>query len=581
MLKPRHHPHATRLALALAAGLLLAPAAGRAAAPRDELLRLVPADVSFGFLAQGLRAKAKALQDSPFAVQFAAMPAGKALLSSPELVKFATAEAKMFDALKVSAAQLRDEVFGDAIVFAYRAGPPGRPNEEMGIILTWARDPQLLAALLERLTEIQKKSGEVSEVREVEYQGRTYFRRVKPKAKDGDEFYFLRGNVLAFSGQEAMIRAAIDLDKSAPPAEKEVPPLAQNLRKLAVERAIMVWWLNPRSFDAALGQRAKSADTKAERAFLDEFLAYWKALDGAALFTSLDGELELGLSVRLRREDLPPNARQLLKSAGQPSALWQVIPEDALFAVAGRVEVVAFVQSLAGFLAPDARQALRTAVETKLAPVFGRDALPSLAAGLGPDWAFWMMHPHTQAEGWFPQLMAAVRIRAGADGTAAEEAFINALSFAAWLVRYRHPQIALKKAVQDKTEIRFLSNDKGFPPGFRPAYAVKGGYLLLSGSPETIRRFTPPANVAPKETAEVPLLRISFAEWRKYLKANRKPVVDFLASGNGAKPDEVGRKLDTLLANLEGFDRLEIAERVHPDQATIVFRLKTAQPLRK
>ena len=79
--------------------------------------------------------------------------------------------------------QLRDDILGDAIVAAYRPGPPGKPDEEQGILLLRARNATLLASLIDRFNEAQKKSGDLIKLEEREYQGVKYYLRVDARTR--------------------------------------------------------------------------------------------------------------------------------------------------------------------------------------------------------------------------------------------------------------------------------------------------------------------------------------------------------------------------------------------------------------
>src|SRR2546430_7288658 len=132
-----------RCFFAVAAALILVVPV-RAASPRDELLRLVPEDVAFCLLVEDLRDHAAAFLRSPFHEQFAASPFAASLLASPELHKLAEVAGVLRRHLQIDVNQLRDDVLGDAIVFAYRPGPPGQPEREQGLFLLYARDPRQL-----------------------------------------------------------------------------------------------------------------------------------------------------------------------------------------------------------------------------------------------------------------------------------------------------------------------------------------------------------------------------------------------------------------------------------------------------
>ena len=125
----------SRTAVLWAAAVFALAAPLRAASPRDELLRFVPEDVGFCFVLQDLRAHAADLADSPFVEQVRQSPIGAALRGSQELKRLDQADKTLRQQLGVGWDQLRDDVFGDAIVFAYRPGPPGKPDQEQGLVL--------------------------------------------------------------------------------------------------------------------------------------------------------------------------------------------------------------------------------------------------------------------------------------------------------------------------------------------------------------------------------------------------------------------------------------------------------------
>src|SRR5262249_62028025 len=108
--------------------------------------------------------------------------------------------------LGVDAKQLRDDILGDAVVLAYRAGPPDKPQQEQGLLMVRARQAKTLAALVDRLNQVLKESGELKKLEEREHNGVKYFRRIERKEEN---FFCLRGPVLIFSGQEAILREAL------------------------------------------------------------------------------------------------------------------------------------------------------------------------------------------------------------------------------------------------------------------------------------------------------------------------------------------------------------------------------------
>src|SRR5262249_57028860 len=97
---------------------------------------------------------------------------------------------------------------------------------------------------------------------------------------------------------------------------------------------------------------------------------------------------------------------------------------------------------------------------------------------------------------------------------------------------------------------------------------------------ETFRRFMAVAP-APSAAGEVPLLRLSLKDLRQYLKERREPLAESLARQHRLAPEDVGRRLDAVVAALYFFDRVELVQQTSPGPATLTLRLRTSLPLRK
>src|SRR5690242_14919897 len=131
----------TSLSLALLA-VLAAPLHARP--PRDELLRFVPDNVGFCVVLQNLREHGAALWNSPFADQVRRSPLGVALGAAQELQQLTNVEKELQKHLGIGWAELRDDILGEAIVFAYRPGPPGKPEQDRAMLLVRARNAKTL-----------------------------------------------------------------------------------------------------------------------------------------------------------------------------------------------------------------------------------------------------------------------------------------------------------------------------------------------------------------------------------------------------------------------------------------------------
>jgi hypothetical protein len=563
----------------LALTLLAAPA--HAVTPRDELLRLVPEDAGFCLVIDDLRGHWAQLFDSPFGQQFRQSAMGSALEADPAWKKLDKQRKHLERLLGVAWAKLRDEILGDAVVFAYIPGPPDKPDQDQGLILVRARNGKMLKKLVDGVNKVQKLSKELKSVEARDHDGRRYFHRVEAKSA---QFYYLNGPILAISSQEAMLRRALDCDRLAKVDEE--PPVAKQLRLLlGKDRRLASLWINPRAFDATITAKAKNAKN-GEAAILKNFLTYWKALDGMALAASISDELEGTLAMRGKFMSLPEPARRVLLSAARPSELWRRFPDNALLAAAGRIDASAFEEMLGGFLTKESRTALRDALDRKFGATLDKDIIKEVLPCLGPDVGLCITAPEPGSKSWVPRAVFAVQARPGDKAPFVDKAILSAVdAFAKVAVidinnKHKEQKTSLKTVMQDKVEVKYLHSDKHFPPGLQPAYALKDGYLLLASSPDAIERFAVVKD-APSFGSEVPLVRMSLKELRRYLQEHKQLLAAALAANNKTKPEEAAKQLDALLLGLQFFDRLELTQRCAHEQVTLTLRVRTAHPLKK
>jgi hypothetical protein len=145
----------------------------------------------------------------------------------------------------------------------------------------------------------------------------------------------------------------------------------------------------------------------------------------------------------------------------------------------------------------------------------------------------------------------------------------------------KHPDrpITPKTKTEGKLEISYLEGEKALPPGVRPCFALKDGYLVLASSLEGLRRFGAARGPAP--AGPVPLLRVSFTAWRGYLKDHREALGQALAGRDGLTKKQALARLDEVRANLELVESLELRQTVGAGQVTFTLALTTARPLRR
>jgi len=537
--------------------------------PTEELLRFVPPDVSFCLVLRDLRGHSAALKQSPF-VQSVRRPFGV------ELQQLEQAEKMIEKLLGVSLDSLRDDILGDAVVFAYRPGPPGKPDQEQGLILVRAREAQPLAQLVERMNKM------VKEVREVEHDGFKYARRV-----EGNEvnFLHLRDRVLVFSGQEALLREALALEKRTTAEQQSA--IGRSLEEMGGARSLAALWVNPRSFDTELEGRWKNAGGAEEKAFLGTFLSCWRAIDTAVYTVSLTKDLELGLTVRGRPEALPKAVRHFFDESAEPADLWARFSDNALLAVGARTPAAALLSFFGAFQGKEAFEQAQEVLNRRLATALGRkDLMNDVLPHVGPDWGLSICAPQEGDKGWFPSMLFALRVAAGKGAPPIDRALIRQLdaiaSFAIFGFNAKLGKDPLVSQVitDGGLEIFSFGNTASQAMGLQPAFGLCDGYLVIASTPETLKRFAA-AKPSRSKLAETPLVRISFKHLREYLKSRRQTLTTMLAEQHGQTPQQVGKHLDQLVAGLGLFDRLELTQKTSPGQVGFTLRLRPTEPLRK
>lgn len=560
--------------------LFLAAAPLPAASPRDELLRFVPDDVGLCMVLQDLRGHTARVLSSPFVAGLRASPVGAALRQNKGAADLAQVEAKLRAQFGLDWGRLRDDVLGEAVVFAYRPGPPGRPEQDRSLVLVRARDAKVLAELVEHFHRQQEQAGQLKEVTERQYEGVTYYRRVDQKETS---YYYLRGPVLIFSGQEEMLRQALACDRTASAGAE--PFVTKKLRELGLEQALFVLWLNPRSLDAEFEAKAAQAPP-AEAPKRKAIALYWKALTSVGLAVALDREVSVSLALRGRLDQLPSPARRFLEKASGPSDVWRAIPDNSLLALGARIDAAALFELAGDFMSRESRDALTGQLNRSLGAALGKDFVKDVLPAVGPDWGLYVLAPPPQEKGWAPQVLFALRVLPGPPGASVDRALLSAVNgsamFAVFAFNQQHPDRPLSlQTDKESPRIKFLQGERCFPPGLQPAFSLQGGYLVLATSLEIVRRFGIPTAAAEGPTAPFPLLRVSFKDCRAYLKDRREPLAAALAEKNNVSKEEAGKWLDGVREGLQLIDRLELRQRTTPGQVTFTLALRPAQPLKK
>jgi hypothetical protein len=547
------------------------PCLAQGTTARDELLRLVPKDTAICLVVHDLRGHSQHL--AAWYDRLQRSPLGKGLVEAPEFRKLARFEDDLKTLLNFDWPRLRDDILGDAVVFAYRSGPPDRPQDEEGLLLLQARSAGALIQLVDRLNEQQKKAGEIKDIVAVEHAGRRYFRRIE---KDNTHYYYIDGRLLVFTTKEPTLRAVMEQHvQTGAPA---LLPLAEQFQRAGADKALATLWVNPRAFDQDIQRKIQKGSAN-EALVLKGFLGYWRAIEGVLLALHLGDDLELQLSVQARPKDLPASASRLFADSAKVSELWGRFPADALVTIASRVEVAAATEVLVEFTPTPVRKVAGDGLQRALGAALGLDLTKDLLPNLGPDWGLAVLPPPDQKS--FPHVLAALAVRPGSKDVPVDQALNRGLQFFAGLAVFEYnrthkKRLRLQTTKQGNIQVRYVTGDDVFPAGFQPSFALKGGYLVLASSPAAIARFGKGA-VPAFPGGETPLVRVSVSELAKLFQERRDQLIGQLVERNGYTRDAAGQTIDRLIAVGAVLDQIQLNHRSSPGQATWILRLRPGQ----
>ncbi|MCU0703010.1 MAG: hypothetical protein MUF18_03365 [Fimbriiglobus sp.] len=560
---------------ALLACLLFAPTLF--AGPTADVMRLVPPKTSVCFVVQDLKGTTARVSESPFVQLFARSALGRSLTGSDEWKQLAAVETVLSDNLGVTFSDLRDQVFGDAVVYAYQM------SADAGVVIGKAPKPDVLKRLTAKLNAAQVASTELKGTADKTHTGVGYVERTKADGRT--EYYLLRDDgVFAYAGDEGLLKQVIARIAGE---DKSAAPLAGAVEKLGLTEAIAAVLIDPTAFAADLAAQEKQANDANQKAFLRQFGKLWSAADAVGVSLTLNENATLAVTLATDPIKVPEELRSLVNPDSQPSAIWGSVPSDALLTVGGRFEWEKFRTLLGSFLGDDGKAGLKSFPDDTLGPLVGKDVLPKVLAGLGSDWGLWVTAPAKGDASPLPVATLAVRVRpAGGTDDAIGQAVMGAVDGVMHAVRIehnrKHPADDQFHLTEDRTDggtMKVLRNDRSLPAGVRPTYGLRGDFFVLATTSEAMKRFAPPKADSPVKPA--PLVRLNAGKLAEYLTVRGGDLAGVLTAWGGDKPDKVKSDLADFAAVLELFETLELHHTGDGKKMSLSVVAKPAKPLRK
>jgi hypothetical protein len=554
----------TRLSSILLIWLGLVPFAAAQSAPfRYQLLSLLPDDFAVCIVVHDLRGHSARWERSDWLKSFRASPIGKSLLDAPEMKQFTQWESDMKKHFGLDWPTVRDDILGDTLVLSYSPGPKINPKDEHGLFLLHVRKPERFVQFIDKLNAAQQKSGEVK-LTELRYKGQTYQHR---KEKDKSQYYIIKDSLVAVATQEKILQAFLDreesLDRRALLPKENL--WAKRFHKAGADSAFITMCVNPRMLDAEVLQDRKKDDP---------FPGYWRALEAIFVTASIRDDAELRLSIQADPAQMPKWAKAAFTQTAPTSSLWQRFPEQSILTITSHNDFAGAADALKLLMSEKDRKKL-TSDWQPIGLLLRLDPFKDILPNIGPDWGVCVL-PSKDAK-QLPQAIFALAVKAGSKEQPTDKMLFKGIEMFAGIAVLDHNKknpnapIRLQSVMQDKIEVKYLTNDKLFPPGFQPACALKDGFLIFATTPDAILNFRL-HDKKPDTRKGAPLARVSAPELARLLEHRREHILTTLAEQK-MPAATAKRNLENVIGLLGLFDQLTLSLDGGDGQATFSLRL--------
>jgi len=214
-----------------------------------------------------------------------------------------------------------------------------------------------------------------------------------------------------------------------------------------------------------------------------------------------------------------------------------------------------------------------------LATLTGFDFIKDLAPNIGPDWGVCVL-PAAESKKT-PQMIAALGVRPGSKDLAMDQALFRGAHFLAGLALFdynrQHPDspVRIQTVVQDKIEIKYLSNDSVFPADVQPASAIKGGYFLIGTSPEAFAHFALKSEKT-EMASQSPILSLNLPGLAKAIRQNREAIIEHISLKNHASKAAAEMDLQYLLSVIDLIDRVDVVRTSGGGQMSFILQITPA-----
>jgi hypothetical protein len=267
---------------------------------------------------------------------------------------------------------------------------------------------------------------------------------------------------------------------------------------------------------------------------------------------------------------LPPSVLGLIQGFGRPLKLWSQLPTESLVSVLLPFNPTAFDRIFRDIAPSEEYAKLQQSILSAVQPLGEEIAWDDLLKHIGPEIAFWMLPPNTEAERNFAVAVALNPKQL----EQAKKTVIDGIEFGVRLLVVNDSNYKVTTIKESGYSIKKLSHPN-FPKGLEPCYTIRDSVLVLASNPATLKTFQ--GEQPARKTSDTAILKLSGNTWKNFV-TERPEIIARAISGQNP-PDELAVRIVKNMARMFAeIDRIELNVTTTPKQATLQLQLLERRP---
>lgn len=564
----------------------------------DALLGLVRQDAALVLEAPKVEEQVERIRNSDFYKRILASELYSKWIESDRFQSLLKSRDSIERSTNRSFAQLRREVFGNGLVAAlFRTGE----TKYAGLILAEAESAKVLEDAISAWNMSEQQDTTTSS-----HAGQEYFRRdrIRPN-KSADTLYYAKfGRTFVLTESLELLKPVLELQSqrvgnAEAPAVVPVSILkSSSFRKsrTALQRKPFVAaYINPRDWDSAFPVTETSNEIE------KGIGKFWRRLETLALTVNLDEGPVIETHAFFNNQNLPPMWSATIDRMQGPAEFLNRIPADAVIAFAGIHDGAQLARAVAGAVSADMDPAQwDTFRQVGRGLLLGRDLFDDVLPAFGPNVGGYavarqadkpMIVDEVPLEGLIafniPNLTAN-----STENASIRDALDNALNTGLNLAaahanstQTKSPAI-VRSDVGGGTILRWIED----LAGYRPAYALSSENLVISTTPEMVRKFMELKPAEFERTSHFGRVltryfpdenQVSFVDvkaLRKLLESREQSLIESAVAAKSLSAEESAKRMKRLIDVANLVDSAFLAGHVGSDHFRLIFGSVTDPP---